>query len=179
MTRELFSDVQLDHPWAEKYRLPVMNSWFPQFYYLLTVAVAPPADASWGKLDDIETPTEEEAAMLGSYLEYKKSADFHDAAYVERVFHSKALDINPGGPSMSFVKRNKYRWGYVRSTWREQNPVPGYGYTHLIDDLEELLDMIEYHVIGKPSDRWGAWKAAHLNIFKTSAPLSKGHENVK
>lgn len=179
MTRELFSDVQLDHPWAQKYRLPVLNSWYPQFYYMVTVAVAYPEGVEYGVFDDIETPTEEEAAMLGSYLEYKKSPAFYDAHWVEHTLHSKPLDINPGGPSMSFVKRNKYRWGYVRSTWREQNPVPGYGYKHLIDDLEELLDMIEYHVIDKPCDRWGAWKAAHPDVFKTSAPLSKGHESVR
>lgn len=172
-TVELFSDVQLDHPWAKKYRLPVLNSWYPQFYYMLTVAVAYPDDVEYAVFDDIETPTEEEAAMLGSYLEFRKKTLFNERYIAE--METKALDINRGGPSMSFVKRNKYRWGYVRSTWREQNPVPGYGSTHLIEDLEELLDMIEYHFIGNPSERWGAWKAEHLDVFKTAEPLSKEH----
>lgn len=176
MPRELYSDVQLDHPWAQKYRLPVLNSWYPQFYYIITVAVPYPDDVEYAVFDDIEMPTEEEAAMLGSYLQYKKT--MYNPGYITRELDSKPLDIDSGVNTTSFVKRNKWRWGYVRSTWRNSNPVPGYGYKHLIDDLEELLDLVEYHLPDRPSTRWSQWKAEHPDIFKTSESLTKGLENV-
>lgn len=176
MPRDLYSDVDVNHPWATKYRLPVLNSWHPTFYYILTVAVPYPEDVTFEVFDDIEMPTEEEAAMLGSYLKYKKS--FYRGGYVARELDSKPLDIDGGVNTISFVKRNKWRWGYVRSTWRNSNPVPGYGSKHLIDDLEELLDMVEYHLPHDPCERWSTWKAENPDIFKTPASLTQGHENA-
>jgi hypothetical protein len=168
MPREMFSDVMLDHPWVAKYRIPMLTSYHPDHYYFVTLAdvynhATEDMPNHWG----VETPTEEEAAIVGSYLEFKIADQGFRERYLKEV-RSRILDVDPGFNTISLAKRNRgLGWGYVRMSYRDSILYPYYNADTKYYNLVDLLDFIESYSSSKPRDAWVNWKTAH-NITRES-----------
>ena len=173
MPRELFHDVMLDHPWVAKYRLPMVTSYHPSFCYFVTLA-----DREYDptreiiNLWDVETPTEEEAALAGSYLEFKIADQGFREHYLKEV-RSRTLDLDSGFNTVSLIKRIHGGWGFVRMSYRDKIPYPYHDADTKYDKLVDLLDFIETYSGDKPRDAWVEWKTAHNISNGTSEPLNE------
>ena len=162
MPREMFSDVMLDHPWVTKYRLPMLTSYHPDYNYFVTLAdVYNHAHEDMPNHWDVATPTEDEAAIVGSYLEFKIADQGFREHYLKEV-RSRVLDVDSGFNTVSLVKRTRgLGWGYVRLSYRDKIPYPYYNADIKYDNLIDLLDFIESYYSDKPRDSWLNWKAEH------------------
>lgn len=161
MPRELFDDVMLDHPWVAKYRIPMVSSYHPDYNYFVTLADYCPANEAMTNLWDVATPTEEEAAIVASYLEFKIADQGFYERYLKEI-RSRILDIDSGFNTVSLVKRNRgLGWGYVRMSYRDKIPYPYYNAEVKYHNLVDLLDFIESYYSDEPRDSWVEWKAEH------------------
>jgi hypothetical protein len=161
MPRELFSDVMLDHPWVAKYRLPMVTSYHPAFHYFVTLAdVYNHAAEDMPNLWNVETPTEEEASIVGSYLEFKIADQGFYEHYLKEV-RSRVLDVDPGYNTISLIKRLNGGWGYVRMSYRDSIVYPYYNSDTKYDNLVDLLDFIESYSGSEIREAWLDWKKTH------------------
>lgn len=160
MPRELFHDVMLDHPWVAKYRLPMLSSYHPSYHFFVTLADYCPEHEDMTNLWDVETPTEEEAAIVGSYLEFKIADQGFREHYLKEV-RSRVLDLDSGYNTISLVKRIRGGWGYVRMSYRDKIPYPYYNSDTKYDNLVDLLDFIETYSGSQVREAWTDWKTAH------------------
>lgn len=109
-----FYDV-IDHPWVEKYRLPVLLSdWYPSFFYFVTVAVPPENEEQ--NIYNVAEPTEEEAKLLALFLEFRIQHLGYGESFVRKMRERK-LDVSSGINTLSFVKFADGSWHYRRATW--------------------------------------------------------------
>lgn len=167
MTKELFDDVMLDHPWVAKYRLPMVYSYHPSYHYFVTLAAREPNSEDKPNFWDIDTVTEEEAAIVASYLEFKIADQGFYPHYLKEV-RSRALDVDSGFNTISLVKRTRgLGWGYVRMSYRDKIPYPYNNADTKYFNLVDLLDFIESNYSGTLREAWVEWKTAH-NITRES-----------
>lgn len=159
MARELFSDVDMNHPWVSQHRLPVLESYNPRFGYIVAVVVPDPED-DLSQLFNLDSPTDEDAAVIGSYLEYKIERLGYRSGYRAQML-SRPLDIDETINTISIIKRKDGSWAYSRATW-EQPPAPFFNATYVPKTVVELLDYIERDHSTKGTDaKWTAWKQNH------------------
>lgn len=167
MTRELFHDAMLDHPWVAKYRIPMLSSYHPSFYYFVTLADYCPEHEGVPNLWGIETPTEEEAAIVGSYIQFKVADQGFREPYLKEI-RSRILDIDGGYNTISLAKRDRgLGWGFVRMSYRDSILYPYYNAETKYHNLVDLLDFIESYSNNEPREAWVEWKTAH-NITRES-----------
>lgn len=162
MTRELFTDVDMNHPWVSQYRLPVLpryESMSRYSGYILSVVVPDKNDGS-NELFNIGTPTDEDAAILGSYLNYRIERLGYRAGYLERM-REKPLDFDSSINTVSIIKRQDGSWAYHKVTW-EHPPKPFFNDPYVPKTVMELLDYIEKEIGGEGINaNWAAWKQSH------------------
>lgn len=158
-----FHDV-IDHPWVERYRLPVLEAdWYPTFFYFVTVAV-PPAKVEQN-LFGVTEPTEDEAKLLSLYLDYRIDQMGFRKSFVEK-FRERKLDVVPGISTLSFVKFEDGSWHYRRSTWTSGPLVwPGKFNERGIryENLADLLARVS-GIGDEPDKNWLAYKAVHETV---------------
>lgn len=160
MPRELFHDVMLDHPWVAKHRIPMLSSYHPSFHYFVTLADYCPEHEGMTNLWDVETPTEEEAAIVGSYLEFKIADQGFREHYLKEV-RSRTLDVDSGYNTISLIKRIRGGWGFVRMSYRDSIVYPYYNSDTKYDNLVDLLDFIESYSGNEIREAWLDWKTTH------------------
>lgn len=159
MARELFSDVDMNHPWVEKYRLPVIDSTNPRYGYIVSVVV-PREDDEYAKLFNLAAPTDAEAAVIGSYLEYKVETLGYRSGYLAKM-RERALDVDDTINTITLVKRTDGSWAYSRITWT-QPPAPFVNASYVPKSVIEILDYIEKDYMTKETKaEWIEWKRAH------------------
>jgi hypothetical protein len=154
--KEKFDDVRLDHPWVEQYRIPVVNSFYPQYYYFATLGF--PATEEEFSLDNLEVPTEEDAILMSSYIDYR-IASFGFPEYYYNKIRSQKLDVDSGVNTVSIAKSKDFGWAYKRASYRD-GTFPHYGSDKRFETLLELLNFIESFG-GRANPAWEAWKQDH------------------
>lgn len=155
-------DADRDDP-LTAHRIAVTSS-HPRWYYL--VAFDRESEAR---------PTEQETAMLASYLEEYKERWYGQSAFRKQM-ERRRLDVDGGANGVVFHKWAEDDWGYRRQSYE-------YGYTFsvvwprqrataprgaLAGPFSLLALMDRMHTFGgsEPSKPWTAWKAAHPDVFK-------------
>lgn len=144
-------DARQDHPWTERYRLPVVGSPYPRWAYHVAVVVA---DGPWEGIE----PTEDEARILGSFLEYTIDR-WYNRQWIAKM-REAPFDLDGGTNTMTFLKKPDGNWTYRRMTWTH-GPWPFRGNPRQFPRLVDLLDHIEDPI----PERWETWKAAHPEVF--------------
>ena len=137
----------------------------------LRVAVAGPY-AEWNYIVTYDRespvrPTEQEALMLGSYLE-----EYREYFYNERwimLMAERPVDVDGGANGVTFRKYADDDWGYRRRSWHigpEVVPAPPVMKDRGIGplSLERLMDHI-HSIDDEPQPRWVDWKKNHPDIF--------------
>lgn len=104
-------DADLTHPWAVRYRIPVLTE-LPQWNYEVALIVPPAEPREWDRLKAI-WPTEEEAEVIGSYIDYRRAWYREDLAARKL---QRPLDVDAGTNTVTLVKTEN-GWRYQRATW--------------------------------------------------------------
>lgn len=125
--------------------------------------------------DSEARPTDEEAAMLASYLDLRLT--WYNTSYRQRMA-ARPLDTDGSINTVIFHKWGRDDWGYRRASFtgglmwtvagpcrREHNTLGLTGRDVQPHSLIMLLDRIRQHGSDEPNAEWEAWKAARPNIF--------------
>lgn len=145
--------LQADHPWVEKYRLPVIHGTHPQRHYYVTVAV-PEENPTYEP--DIIAPTEEEAKLLAAYNAFTRDRQGLREPYV-RDMKERVVDYDPSlFPTRSFEKRKNGNWAYRGFNFRT-GTWPYWNDEQQFPDLLALIDWIEKTF----PNGWNAYKEEH------------------
>lgn len=156
MAKELFTDVEMTHPWVHQYRLPVIEFMNPNYGYLVAVTV-PTAEQEASKFYMLTSPTDDEAKIIGSFLEYTKSRQQYRQGFPLGMLELP-LDLDNTFNTISIMKRKDGTWAYKRTSWT-QGPSPQIGWDKQCNSVVEILDYIENDCMtGKANDKWTAWK---------------------
>lgn len=162
MPRELFTDVDMKHPWVTEHRLPVLpryESISNYSGYILSVVV-PDKDDGSNELFNIGTPSDQDAAVLASYLEFLIERLGYRSSYRNRMLE-RPLDYDDSINTISVIKRKDGSWAYQRVTW-EHPPKPFFNASYVPKTVLELLDYIEQDYATKePREEWVTWKQSH------------------
>lgn len=159
MARELFTDADMNHPWVAQHRLPVIKSYSPKFGYVVAVVV-PDEEDEFTDLFNLGTPTDEDAAVIASYLDYKIERIGYREGYRAQML-TRPLDLDETINTISILKRKDGSWAYNRVTW-EHPPKPFFNASYVPKSVVELLDYIEQDFSTKePNAKWTEWKQKH------------------
>jgi hypothetical protein len=159
-----------EHDPLTQLRIPVVASFNPQWKYVAAYIDVDLSPYSWGSQ---ERPTDQETAMLASFIdEYKQY--FFNEMYQSKLLE-RPLDVDSGCNTTVFVKYGTGDWGYRLTSWT-------YGPTYVpvgpnlrggkYDEdkkpgplsLQQVMD--RRHSIGdEPMKHWLDWKAAHPAVF--------------
>ncbi|MFI8535402.1 hypothetical protein ACIGMX_34795 [Streptomyces aquilus] len=153
-------DADRDDP-LTKLRIAVTSS-HPRWCYLVTF-----------DRESLARPTDEEAAMLASYLEEYKAYWYGDSWYAAKLAE-RPLDVDSGANGVIFRKYATDDWGYRRRSWTRgplyvpQSP----GIRERYPDEAPLGPMSlvrvmdhAHSIVGEVDDRWLKWKATHPEVF--------------
>ena len=143
--------VDANHEWTRKYRVPVVDGLGSTMYFVATLAA--PGETYWGR--DFLEATEDEAALIGSYIQYKMS-DYYEHYQAQSRRH--VVDIDNGVNTTGFGKMER-GWIYNKATWQGQPYAPRMD-EEQYPNLIELMDRIETFA-SAPSPRWEAWKTSN------------------
>lgn len=148
-------------------RIPVVGTIHPRYCYLVALCVnEDPETMLWHGL----RPTEHEAAMVRSLIDYQRSR--FNPGYVARTLDSRPLDIDGGHNTLTLIKRGEGDWAYRRDTWEFGPPLVPNTWQGMEQplDLPGLLDRINgYGNKGaEPNPNWEHWKADHADVFATA-----------
>lgn len=101
-------DADLEHPWAKKYRIPLVSTLYPRWRY--EVALAVPRDDDLYRL---VWPTEDEARAIGIYIDHRRN--WYREGYRQRML-ARPLDVDSGTNTVVLAK-NEDGWHYRRDSW--------------------------------------------------------------
>ena len=104
--------ADIDHEWTRKYRVPMIHGMHPRVHLVATLAV-PEKEIVTEYLE----ATEHEAALIGSYIQYKLSGYYSEHAIGGMRRHP--VDVDEGGNTTSFAKLDR-GWVYRNITWSNQ-----------------------------------------------------------
>jgi len=153
--------LQADHPWVEKYRLPVIHGTHPRYHYYVTVAV--PLENPKDYEPEIITPTEEEAKVLAAYNAFTRDRQGLRQYYVTEMAE-RVVDYDPSRfPTKSFEKRKSGNWAYRGINFRTGT----WPYWNDEQQFPNLLDLIDWIEKTFPT-RWDAYKEEHGIVSATS-----------
>ena len=153
-------DARLDHPWVARYRIPLIGSAHPSWRYEVAVVVPstePDAPLPEWNLYGATWPTDDEAEVVGSVIDYRR------AYYGERwqqQMRQRPLDADSSTNTLVLVRRAD-RWAYRLSSWQYgptfvDSPVDGATVAGLVAVVDRWA---------KFSSTWPLWKADHPEIF--------------
>ena len=146
--------VGVDHPWTQKYRVPVIKGLHPRMNFVATLAA--PAQDTGGNDHYGEAHLEasdDEAALIGSFIQYKLSI-FREGFLASLRKHP--IDLDDGVNTISFAKTDR-GWIYSKATWDMQPHSPYADSPVQYPNLIDLMDKIE-NWTDKPKESWVSWK---------------------
>lgn len=152
--QEKYPDINHDVPWTRELRLPVIDGFHPRLSYIITLAY--PREQEYQLYPDMDIPTDEEARILASYMQYRMDKFDYRPWWNERV-RSGAFDVDPGINTVSFMKRKNGTWVYVRLSWRNSIPFPYHNSPEQFHSVHEVLD----HLTEYEKESWAKWKEEH------------------
>ncbi len=133
-------------------RIPVTGQW-PMYHYLAAFHKESP-----------HRPTQREAYILASFIEYLKSRVPPD----ERARMDKEpFDIRSWGATHIFHKYQHDDWGYRRSSWGQPFSPPSPAMKNRMVGPKTLLQLLHGLNWDDEDDviRWATWMAAHPGVF--------------
>lgn len=159
MAGKAFEEVTMEHPWVKEYRLPVIDTLWPRHNFFVTVTV-PSADEEASDFYMVTAPTDEEAAVIASFMQYTIARQRYYDSFLNKMAEEE-LDVDNGFNTISIIKRKDGTWAYKRSTWTQgHSPFPGSNLSK--NSVMELLDYIENNCMtNEPDAKWTAWKQEH------------------
>jgi hypothetical protein len=152
LLKRLEDTVDLQHPWVTKYRVPPVDSLYPSFAFIASLATG------GDMLDNFLAPTDEDAALVGAYIDYYKSYWYGDS-YL-RQLAQYPLDLDGGANTTSFALSNK-GWVYRKSTWQGQPQFPYWNSEIQYGTLLDLINSIETRSDNGINPRWTSYKLDH------------------
>lgn len=152
-------DADTSHPWAAAYRIPITGT-HPRWRYEVAL-VGPTQDSYTADLWRAVMPTEPEAQIVGSYIDFRRS--WYDDHWAQGML-ARPFDVDDGTNTVILL-RTVGRWAYARASWTSGPPfVPSPNPTPDAAGLIALLDHVN-----RDSATWGAWKAKHPDLFPITA----------
>lgn len=149
-----FTDADLTHPWATTWRIPLIATPYPRWYYEVALVV-PRGEWEWLPM---VWPTEEEAEIISSYIAYRR--DYYREHHQKKMLE-RALDVD-GTTNTVILVKTEAGWRYRQATWTRGGLWPNLDNTEWQskfppdrDGLIALIDKIER------STRFAEWVAAH------------------
>lgn len=137
-------------------RIPVTSKW-PVFPYLVAFHKGSP-----------HRPTAQEALMLSSFAEMRKTYGFGTAD--QNAMDDEPFDYHKSVPTVIFHKYRHNDWGYRLSTWTTGSafapPSPKVA-TRTIGPMSllQVMDMILMDQFAGIAGAWTAWKERHPEVF--------------
>jgi hypothetical protein len=141
----------------------------PEWCYLVALATEDVMAA-----DVVPRPTDAEAAMIASLIDYRRS-EFGPTWQAKLL--ARPLDVDGGHVTTVLRKRGDEDWTYRLTTWTSGWfwwPPPAWHDAHRKLSLLGLLNYIATcgDVIMSPG--WDAWKAAHPDAFPLNSKENTG-----
>jgi hypothetical protein len=161
-TTEFAHDADLTHPWAQRYRIPLVRTPYPAWRY--EVALVIPSDeqpdlwhATW--------PTEDEAELIGSAIEFRRS--WYREGYAAKMLE-RPLDVDSTTNSLILLRNSERGWQYRLASY-EHGPWP-YGESPIRFGLDRngLQALPDYRA---SRDFWAGHRRPSLNHLR--APKAK------
>lgn len=157
---EFADDADLTHPWVAAYRIP-LTSRHPRWRYEVAL-VSADADSYMPEHARAVLPTEAEAHVISSYIDFRRSwyTPHHAQGKLDRP-----LDTDEGTNTVILL-RTSSTWTYARASWTAGPtfaPTPG-----LTPDVTGLIALLD--LVNKDSTRWTAWTHAHPRVFAQGQP---------
>ena len=152
---EFADDADLAHPWVAAYRIP-LTSRSPRWRYEVAV-VSPANDGYMPEHARAELPTEAEAQVIGSYIDFRRS--WYSSHWAKEKLE-RPLDVDEGTNTVVLL-RTSSDWAYARASWTDgpafvRSPVPS-------PDVTGLFALLDH--INRDSSSWEAWKSGHTELF--------------
>ena len=154
-------DADTEHPWAKQWRIPRIACVYPDYQYEVALCVPHPGEEQHPLWQSIE-PTEQEARVIGSYIDFRRSyyREHWAAKMLEQPF-----DTDSGTNTVILIKTDR-GWKYRRASYtRGALLYPHYGdpeeanYPPNIRGLLELLRFINQY------GTWNEWVGARAESF--------------
>lgn len=159
MASTQFKDVDMNHPWVKEYRLPVLDFQVAHQGYVVAVVV-PEKEMEESQFYALTSPTDEEAKVIASFLEYTKTTMRNTPAKLAQMAEGP-LDVDNTWNTIIIMKRKDGTWSYCRNFWT-MAPSPQVGWDRQCRSVVEILDYIEHDCFtGQPNEKWTAWKQEH------------------
>lgn len=160
-------DADLDHPWAQRYRIPRVQTTHPRWRYEVALRVPDGPEVTL-KLDgDVIEPTEEQARIIGCFIDYRRS--YYRSHWAARMLE-RPFDIDDTTNTVILACLSD-GWRYRRESHRDGELWPYYNdprradYPPTTAGLIALLDHINDHSV------WRQWKTDHPDVF---TPVAEG-----
>lgn len=155
MPQATYPDVDMNHPWTKKYRVPLMSGQ-PWRNYFVVLRV-PVAKMGLGSLN-IMMPTEDEVKIISSYIDFRV-ANYGVDAHAESLIRARPLDTDDIVNTLTFQKWSNGTWAYSMATWTLHGPKP-FMDEEKFTDIVDLIDLIEKDWnTDSVRPEWAAWKA--------------------
>lgn len=149
-----FADVDLGHDWATRYRIPITADPFGLRSSYEVALCVPEADSAANRFGPTTIwPTEDEAAAIGSAIDYRRSYYFE---HYQNKMLAEPLDFDSGTRTVLLVKQDD-GWRYRKTTWDQV-----WSTKPTSPDIVGLIELLDDTM---PGHGWKDWKQAHPEIF--------------
>jgi hypothetical protein len=151
--RGFADDADLTHPWAEKYRIPLICTSHPAWKYEVALVVPDPTD----QLDLYQAvwPDESEAEVIGYAIEAR--VRWYRQSWRDKM-RERPLDVDGGTNTLILLKRAK-GWRFRRASWTEGPLFAPYPVDTFPPTRAGLIALLDKEL--PFSDDWAAVKAEH------------------
>lgn len=154
-------DADTEHPWAKQWRIPRVTTTHPGWKY--EVALVVPSLEDPNNFWQATEPTEEEARIIASYIEFHMT--YYRKSWAEKM-RERAFDVDDSTNTVVLIRLAE-GWRYRLASYRG-GPLlyPAHDdpdrdqYAPTSAGLIALMDRI-----GKYRSLWPEWKAAHPEVF--------------
>jgi hypothetical protein len=132
--KEFADDADLTHPWAARYRIPVIAEHHPRWSYEVALVVPDPAEDYSFRTRVPVWPTEDEAALIAVAIAHRM--EYYRDSWAAKM-RERPLDVDSTTNTLILRKTDK-GWDYSRRSWTQPWSVETY------PTLIQLLN----HVLG-------------------------------
>ena len=159
---EKFTDADLTHPWVAKYRIPLIKSHCPHWRY--EVALVAPG-AFWTDSPMAPTwPTEDEAQVIGAFIEYRM--EYYNAGWAAKM---RQLPLDADSTTNTVVLlRTENSWQYRRDSW-VYGPLFAPGVDEYPATVAGLIDLIG--TAASWASGWADFQARRPELFPARVSL--------
>lgn len=162
-----FTDADLTHRWAREHRIPVVTS-TPSWKYEVALLVPhhaegetpdPDAFSLWGAV----WPTDEEAAVVGSYIDYRM--EYYNEGWRQQM-RARALDVDSSTNTVT-LRKNANGWTYTRATYSHSLFYPLYNKPQHAPTKDGLIALVmAINTYGdQVREPFAEWMARHPGVW--------------